>query len=37
MGGDFLSGPMIKNPPSNARHTALIPMGKLRSHMPGEN
>ena len=27
-------GPVIKNPPSNAGDTGLIPGGELKSHMP---
>ena len=34
--GGFPGGPVVKNPPCNARDTSLIP-GPGRSHMPRSN
>ena len=33
---DFSGGPVVKNPPANARDTGSIP-GLGRSHMPWDN
>ena len=31
---DFLGGPVVKNPPSNAGDVGSILVGELRFHMP---
>ena len=33
-GGDFPGGPVVKNLPSSAGDTSLVPNWEIRSHMP---